>query len=345
MVAKHLCFRGFMLVALLLCLESFSGVSVVVSSFPAFKAVYDKANRKRGSTIAITLTSDIVYTRRVALLQGNVVIKGACTTAKKLRRCVIDGAGKFFIFPSENVQYQTPPGNVHLEDLVIQNANNGVFQQVQNFTAFRTTFQNNRAFAGSAVANNPSFSSLLIFDTCEFVNNFASNTNGGVMSLEPVSDGNSGADLKITNSIFSGNRVYGSGGAIDISAGQLYLDNVTFINNTADEGGAISIGSSFAKIRNCKFRSNVAAVGADILGNIYGRPPSGTTIDICSSSFEAKKKTIVLYNPQGDSTGAINFCQMKAPAGLLVTNASDYFSFNKWSVGARDCKSACAPVK
>eukprot|EP00270_Netrium_digitus_P019270 TRINITY_DN7571_c0_g1_i3.p1 TRINITY_DN7571_c0_g1~~TRINITY_DN7571_c0_g1_i3.p1 ORF type:complete len:371 (-),score=64.30 TRINITY_DN7571_c0_g1_i3:178-1239(-) len=323
------------------------GASVTVSSFSGFLTAYTQANGKNARTTTIILTSNIIFNKSLPLLKKNIGIKGACVGAnKKPTRCIIDGAKKFIIFPSAGDRF-TPScsGTLLLQDLIIQNAKNGVFQRPCNASFYRMTFQNNIAFGSSAIADNPGAAQLLWFEDCEFINNFASNASGSIISLYPYSDGNSGPDLKFVQSTFQGNVMrYGEGGAIFAGVGQLYLDGVTFINNTADEGGAFYFSGTYSQTRNCIFKGNTAndGIGADIVGDIESRPPSSSVMGICASTFETKRGAISLLPFIEISTGVMNICQMKTPPGLDVQSGT--YPNKKWTIGATGCRSYCAAV-
>lgn len=118
--------------------------------------------------------------------------------------------------------------------------------------------------------------------------------NGGTVNLSgltfadgnaPSYDGgaidNNGAQLTVTDAVFSGNSAT-NGGAIENQDGTLTVTNSSFSGNSAvsGRGGAISNASSGPlTITNCTFSGNSAGIGAGAIDNAVG------TLSVTNSTF------------------------------------------------------------
>ncbi|CAM9468153.1 unnamed protein product [Ectocarpus sp. 6 AP-2014] len=107
------------------------------------------------------------------------------------------------------------------------------------------------------------------FDTCQFVGNQAISTGGAINSA-------AGEDA-IENSVFEGNSA-GTGGALRL-AGEAYISNCSFLENTSDEGEG-------AAVSNIGFLSSITNASFD--GNGFDCP-AGTFLNVTGSGdhFEA----------------------------------------------------------
>ncbi|CAM9152222.1 unnamed protein product [Ectocarpus fasciculatus] len=101
------------------------------------------------------------------------------------------------------------------------------------------------------------------FDTCQFIGNQATSTGGAINSA-------AGEDA-IENSVFEGNSA-GTGGALRL-AGEAYISNCSFLENTSDEGegAAVSNIGFISRITNASFGGN----GFDC--------PAGTFLNVTAS--------------------------------------------------------------
>jgi predicted outer membrane repeat protein len=104
-----------------------------------------------------------------------------------------------------------------------------------------------------------------------------------------------GGALRLSNCIFTGNRVSWYGGAIQCwTAGGLYLVNCTFTNNSAGEGGAIYSFKTNCTLDNCLFSGNSARGGDRKEGHgagFYHRAdfPGGTTASLVNCTFSGNR--------------------------------------------------------
>ncbi|CAM9133326.1 unnamed protein product [Ectocarpus sp. 8 AP-2014] len=107
------------------------------------------------------------------------------------------------------------------------------------------------------------------FDTCQFIGNQAISTGGAINSA-------AGEDA-IENSVFEGNSA-GTGGALRL-AGEAYISNCSFLENTSDEGEG-------AAVSNIGFISSITNVSFDANGFDC---PAGTFLNVTGSGdhFEA----------------------------------------------------------
>ena len=102
---------------------------------------------------------------------------------------------------------------------------------------------------GGGIYNNNS-SPIIDSTTISANTNTAGGTNGGGVYNSGLSS------PQITNSLFNGNYAKGSGGAIYHAAG--YIENCTFLNNTAQSGGGIWTYNDNLLLTNSTFVSNGA---------------------------------------------------------------------------------------
>ncbi|MDZ8117237.1 hypothetical protein P9H32_01245 [Pontiella sp. NLcol2] len=131
----------------------------------------------------------------------------------------------------------------------------------------------------------------------------AENQFGGGLRVVPGS-----RNVRVFNCTFEKNSAV-SGGAIQVSLGELTLSNCTFYSNSADTGGAIaSLGKSSLNIIDSTFSSNFAPKrGGAVIVNDEGR------IEIENSAF--------LYNSTDDFGGAIAAVStQEAGMELLLSN-------------------------
>ena len=228
-------------------------------------------------------------------------------------------------------------GSVTLQNSVIEDNNdkyNVIFVEKGQLTMDQSrVLSNNATTAGSPV--NASAGT-----TVEIRNSTFSN-NGGFESAGILARGT----LVVENSVFSGGKTNGSGGAISIKeGGNGIISYSLFTNNTAaDDGGAIFVDAgSSATVTGCTFLNNVAKYG----GAFFGR---GTfTIDSCTAVnntaafyggaiavWNEAKATLTKNAIAGNLAKSNNTAKDPAGGGLNISRA-DAVLTNNVIVGNKD---------
>ena len=161
---------------------------------------------------------------------------------------------------------------------------------IQNF---RTTAEGGAIYADGACIIN--------INDCNFNANQAS--VGGAMSIKNK------AEVKCENSIFSGNRSTGNGGAISCYA--TYIDsNSSYIGNSAARNGGAIIGQSGAKITitgtdGAKAVFNNNAKGSDTVNGSAIFVNSGATVKVTGYTFEGETLQTIHV------AGTLNYKELK----------------------------------
>ena len=122
-----------------------------------------------------------------------------------------------------------------------------------------------------------------------------------------------GTHTNISNSIFQNNKL-GVFGALQLSGGEVYIDNSQFINNNCiyGDGGAITVTSKMQNVTNSVFKSNVAAGSGGAIW--YSQLASSPYI--VNTTFEE--------NTAGDAGGAIYICGTSVSTGSVYIMDSEF---------------------
>lgn len=156
----------------------------------------------------------------------------------------------------------------------------------------RCRFEDNNTFVTALQNSSP----LLVVTDSQFRRNSAS--LGGAV-------GNYGANAAITlvDCEFSGNQATSSGGAIDVSGGQVRVVRGTFEGNSAgNTGGAILISQGTLTLERCQFTSNSTGPSAQGGGAIFS---SGGTIIAADCTF-TENVTSTTFSNRGGGAIQIN---------------------------------------
>ncbi len=171
---------------------------------------------------------------------------------------------------------------------------------------------------GGVVLYTTSDSSTLVVDSCDFSQNFSEGSYGGIYGLS-FGKGNS---IIIRNSIFQGNHVNKSGGAVCLVARRKSVNNKLKIKNCDFEhnyttnpsgGGAVYVLPSgtgtLATISHSKFKENKTTGWGGAMAIVTGNNGVDNCIEIDSCQFE--------YN-RSDCGGAIMYMSKGLNDSLLI---------------------------
>jgi uncharacterized repeat protein (TIGR02543 family) len=176
------------------------------------------------------------------------------------------------------------------------NCTGGAITNSGKLTLNNCTFSNNRSSVddGGAI-NNPSSSIFLIINNCNFIDNYAPRS-GGAINI-------TGGEIHITNSYFENNKGDLEAGAIKIhstltSTSITNISNCTFYKNTAKYGSAIlNANRSNLKIDKCIFTENNSTVAFGTVVN--SRPSMSSYSSVLNGSLmntSATEPTIFVSN-------------------------------------------------
>ena len=177
-------------------------------------------------------------------------------------------------------------------------ADKGGAVAITDYTIYLRNSLSSRAYdsCGAAILEGSNKRFELIIENCTFIHNSAK--NGGVIYIELVT--RSEASHSIVNSKFSNNNATGNGGAILLSMTAparftfsshtyyVYLNNVTFDNNLAENGGALYLNKvNYITFINCCLSNNIGHCASHTseggaLAIIQGRSP---VINIIKTKF------------------------------------------------------------
>ncbi|WCB94958.1 hypothetical protein DSM104299_03698 [Baekduia alba] len=210
---------------------------------------------------------------RIALADGTYLLSAPSPTALS-----ITFAGPSLTFEAEN-EDDTPvidgasavrllavgsTSNVTIDGLAVQSgATTGLGGAIQNagtLTVKRSTFSNNSASSGGAIANEPG-ATLAVQDST-FSNNTTTGVGGGAIVINgqstversaivgnhaPVNGGGinvqGAGTVTVTSSTIAGNTSGGLGGGVS-NLGTLNVQTSTITDNTASDGAAIATGNA-----------------------------------------------------------------------------------------------------
>jgi predicted outer membrane repeat protein len=228
-----------------------------------FDPVEDTINFAPTVTGTITLTSDLTKITEAVDIQG----PGASVLT-------IDGQDDYQVFLFDNIDSGTPS----ISGLTITNGYSngrtsddsggaiGLYESDTNFTFSNLVISSSAAYNDGAGLNcGPGDASVMVINTT-FDHNDAgqSGTQGGGGGLYFDCDG----DLTVTNSTFTGNTSYDSGGALYFGGAALLVSGSTFTGNTSyhDHAGGIWLNGDEATITHTTLNTNHADGGG---GGIY----------------------------------------------------------------------------
>ena len=164
---------------------------------------------------------------------------------------------------------------------------------------------------GLSVRGNGSGVAPVTITDSHFTDNSSKQNGGGVFARN-------GIDLRISGSIFSGNRANVSGGGVDASgtgAGKVDLTVIggVFSENVASGGGGISAGESGV----------ISITGAKVTGNIGS---AGGGMALRSSAQMTLKNTVVTGNVGGIGGGLFIFAtpDFEIIGGSIKRNSASY---------------------
>ncbi|WP_017716113.1 DUF4347 domain-containing protein [Kamptonema formosum] len=203
-------------------------------------------------------------------------------------------------------------------------------------------FTNNRGINGAAIN---SLTSGLTVENCKFTHN--DTTAGAVDDTDPVgfirgvggaiytdlaSDINNpdAGTIRISNSLFDGNKAAGEGGAAQLYAAspdQVILENSTFVNNSVTKdskgnrgnGGAVRQGNAPLTVSNCTFANNVAATQGG--GLWVGEKAS---VNITNSTFSGNRAEATDYT--GDGGGIAIATEAAYPTTIANTTIANNYA-------------------
>ena len=127
-----------------------------------------------------------------------------------------------------------------------------------NFELENVTFSGNIGTNGGGAAINGGSPTLL---NVTFEDNEASDSGGGIRASVGIEN-----RLKIKNSSFNNNSTSGFGGGVASNYGGITMENVEFVENSADSGGGmwVECGGTNCFIINTQFENNSADFGGGI---------------------------------------------------------------------------------
>ena len=233
--------------------------------YPTIQAAIDAA--AAGDTISLASGLFSGSGNRDLHSAGNrIVIRSASMDPDS---CVIDCEGNVedrhygFYF-----EYAADSGS-SIEGVTVQNAfppgsgdGAGLFSSISEITVRNCSFRNCSADRGGGICLDPAAEHALI-ENCSFY----SNTGAGAALY---ANGQTSGVVEVIDCYFADG--YGSGGAIRVANGNVYLDGCEFYNNDSwSEGGAIyhAEGGDILAT-NCRFRHNNAVYGGAMYVHLTG---------------------------------------------------------------------------
>ncbi len=127
------------------------------------------------------------------------------------------------------------------------------------------TFINNSAYYGGAIFNE---GALLEVENCKFINNTAMGYGGAIAS---VNTGTVKSRLRITNSLFSGDKsLNNAGGAIYVQSSLFNITDSNIANASARAGSAIALVNSYSQLYWLNFTNNSAEFQGGAIFALYG---------------------------------------------------------------------------
>lgn len=226
-----------------------SGVSLVKTTLA------DNTAERRGGF-------DIHVTRPKAgvLIDSSIIVSNTATAASGR------GGGGEFDGPGDGkivIKNSLVTGNSSMA------GGGGIFLYAGNLTVSKSTFSNNIAKTGGAIATEASADSVVISGS-RFLGNYAygnaiTDTGGGALFLQ-------GSTVKISGSLFSGNTSAREGGAISSKFGGVTVDiaSSSFLGNTASVGGGalFLLDGAVLTMKSSILSGNAAAgAGGAIVGD------------------------------------------------------------------------------
>ncbi|CAG0927959.1 hypothetical protein TFLX_00728 [Thermoflexales bacterium] len=218
----------------------------------------------------------------------------------------------------------------------------GGIQSVDALTATNSLFQGNQSLSGGGLATT---GRLTLIDT-DFIGNTATNSNGGGASANNRADiiggrfaGNrctgtscfggglyAGTTATVTGVIVENNFAGNTGGGL-AAAGNLVLNDSTFISNTSGSGGALyKSGTGNGRIVNNLFARNTATTGGAALQLAAGQVVvlHNTIVD---SGLNAKPAIQI----ENGTVGITNTIVMSHAVGLKRNNGTVRADYNLFS--------------